>query len=352
MTEGDNIHAWTGQRFGVCALLAFTTVLVLVLICSGGLVTSHGAGMTVPDWPTSYGYNMFLFPVSRWVGGIFYEHTHRLLASIVGFLTMVSAIWLVIIEPRRWVKILAVTAFVAVVIQGLLGGFRVTLYMDEIGIFHAMLAQTFLSTMVILTVVTSRSFVEGRFVSGIKQSPLRWFAAVLVALIFFQLGLAATMRHEHTDLSIRDFPLAYGKIWPDTSAVAVEKINVERAEEGLPATSGVQILLQMFHRIVAVFILAGVAAFAWLAASRLDPLSRKLAFAWVLIVFLQFGFGAWTVWSGKAADVTTVHVFLGATCLFLGVLLTFRLFCGRLCTVQSLNPHSTPEMELAAKLSA
>ncbi|MFV0338993.1 MAG: COX15/CtaA family protein, partial [Chthoniobacterales bacterium] len=289
-------------------------------------------------------------PISRWVGGIAYEHTHRLLASAVGFFTMLAAIWLVFVEPRRWVKILAVSAFVAVVIQGLLGGFRVTLYMDEIGIFHAMLAQAFLSTMVILTVVTSRSFAEGRFVRGVIKSPLRWFAAALVGLIFFQLGVAATMRHEHSDLSIRDFPLAYGKLWPDTSADTVEKINADRASEGLPATSAVQILLQMLHRLVAVLILLGVGTFAWLARGRLDKLSRKLAFAWLVIVFLQFGFGAWTVWSGKAADITTVHVALGAACLFLGVLLTFRLFCEKFSGCESRNPQSSRNLEVTTKL--
>ena len=68
-------------------LLAAATLL---LICSGGMVTSKGVGLAVPDWPTTFGYNMFLFPVSQWVGGIFFEHTHRLIASTVGFLTLFS----------------------------------------------------------------------------------------------------------------------------------------------------------------------------------------------------------------------------------------------------------------------
>src|SRR5512141_1068025 len=77
------------HRFAV-----FTAAAVFVLVGAGGLVTSHGAGMAVPDWPNTYGYNMFFFPVSQWVGGIFYEHTHRLLASGVGLLTVVLALWL------------------------------------------------------------------------------------------------------------------------------------------------------------------------------------------------------------------------------------------------------------------
>src|SRR5205809_2024063 len=73
---------------------ALTAAATLLLICVGGLVTSHGAGMAVPDWPNTYGYNMFLFPFSKWIGGIFYEHTHRLVASSVGFLTLILALWL------------------------------------------------------------------------------------------------------------------------------------------------------------------------------------------------------------------------------------------------------------------
>src|SRR4051794_9133744 len=71
-----------------------TLVATLLLICSGGMVTSKGVGLAVPDWPTTFGYNMFLFPVSKWVGGIFFEHTHRLIASTVGLLTIILAIWI------------------------------------------------------------------------------------------------------------------------------------------------------------------------------------------------------------------------------------------------------------------
>src|SRR5919206_4269537 len=93
---------------------------ILVLICSGGLVTSHEAGMAVPDWPNSFGYNMFLFPVSRWIGGVFFEHTHRLIASGVGLLTLVLCGLAFATEDRRWVKNLAVVAVFAVIVQGVL----------------------------------------------------------------------------------------------------------------------------------------------------------------------------------------------------------------------------------------
>src|SRR5436190_22037818 len=81
-----------------------TAAATLLLIGLGGLVTSKEAGMAVPDWPTSYGYNMFLFPIHLWTGGIFYEHTHRLLASLVGLLTSILAVWLWVREPRVWLR--------------------------------------------------------------------------------------------------------------------------------------------------------------------------------------------------------------------------------------------------------
>src|SRR5881296_2199196 len=94
-----------------------TAIATLALICFGGLVTSHGAGMAVPDWPNTFGYNLFFFPVSKWVGGIFYEHTHRLVASIIGFLTIILAIWLAFSNADRWIKILGWASLGAVVLQ-------------------------------------------------------------------------------------------------------------------------------------------------------------------------------------------------------------------------------------------
>src|SRR3954466_3534950 len=116
------------HRFAV--LLA---MLVLGLLWVGGLVTSHGVGMAVPDWPNTFGYNMFFFPISKWVGGIFYEHTHRLVASAVGFLTIILTAWLWIKEDRRWLRWLGVLALAAVIAQGVLGGLRVTRMKDELG---------------------------------------------------------------------------------------------------------------------------------------------------------------------------------------------------------------------------
>ena len=118
-------------------------------------MTSKGVGLAVPDWPTTFGYNMFFFPVSKWVGGIFFEHTHRLIASVIGFLSIILAIWLAFSKADRWIKILGWASLGAVVLQGILGGLRVTLLKDQIGIFHACLAQAFLALLVIIALATS-----------------------------------------------------------------------------------------------------------------------------------------------------------------------------------------------------
>src|SRR5438874_1670252 len=218
----------------------FTAFATLLHICSGGMVTSKGVGLAVPDWPTTFGYNMFLFPASKWIGGIFFEHTHRLIASTVGFLTIILAAWLWFVDPRRWDRILGVAAVGAVIVQGVLGGLRVTMLKDEIGIFHACLAQAFFGLLVFVALVTSRAWAVESAASADAGGALRtayattvWLPIATTLLIFLQLALGATMRHQHRDLSITDFPTAYGQWIPDTSTAALAKINAARDAIGM-----------------------------------------------------------------------------------------------------------------------
>src|SRR2546423_14527506 len=155
--SAPEVWAVTARRYSWLHRFAwFTSIATLFLICSGGMVTSKGVGLAVPDWPTTFGYNMFLFPVSKWVGGVFFEHTHRLIASTVGFLTIILAIWIWRVDHRRWMRRLGFAALGAVILQGVLGGLRVTMLKDEIGIFHALLAQAFLGMLIVVTLATSR----------------------------------------------------------------------------------------------------------------------------------------------------------------------------------------------------
>src|SRR5947208_1103750 len=273
----------------------FTAFATLLLICSGGMVTSKGVGLAVPDWPTTFGYNMFLFPASKWVGGILFEHTHRLIASAVGFLTIILAIWLWRSESRKWVRNLGVIALGAVVLQGVLGGLRVTMLKDEIGIFHACLAQAFLGLVVVIALVTSKfwSTLTNVIVDSRKLAAIATTAITIA--IYMQLALGATMRHQHRDLAILDFPTANGAWIPDTSAAALAKINAWRDARALSDVDALQIWLQMAHRFLAAIIAIAVVAF-WMRVRR-DAQSiavlKRLSIFWVALVACQITLGAW-----------------------------------------------------------
>src|SRR5437764_1667620 len=174
-----------------------TCVATLLLICSGGMVTSKNVGLAVPDWPTTFGYNMFLFPVSKWVGGILFEHTHRLMGSLVGFLTIILAVWLWLAEDRQWLRNLGVIALGGVILQGLLGGLRVTMLKDEIGIFHACIAQAFLALLVFIALVISKFWrsLENTKASRQDFTAIKTAAVATTLVIYLQLALGATMRH-------------------------------------------------------------------------------------------------------------------------------------------------------------
>ena len=317
-----------------------TALATLALIGIGGLVTSHEAGLSVPDWPTTYGYNMFLFPINKWLGGIFYEHSHRLLASLVGLMTTILAVWLWLKDSRQWMHWLGVIAFLLVVAQGVLGGLRVTLHMDSLGIYHATIAQLFFVLTCALALFTSRWWVNlspGAAVIDRRYKNLRWLVLATTILIFVQLIIAAAMRHQHAGLAISDFPLAYGRLWPDAGADAVARYNAQRvsinAENPITAF---QIELQMAHRVVAVLILIGVSTVAF-CSRRCQSAERmiapptpvggcesraavRLSLFWLGLTLFQVGLGAATIWSNKAADVATAHVLVGALLLAVGAL--------------------------------
>ncbi|MGA3179412.1 MAG: COX15/CtaA family protein [Verrucomicrobiota bacterium] len=360
-----------------------TAAATLVLVCVGGLVTSHEAGLSVPDWPNSYGYNMFRFPVSKWTGGILYEHTHRLVGSLVGLLTTILALWLfgrkarpllrwggiVLLlagtvcslaygsrlednlelaatgvaalvagffwpncEPSpKWLRTLGVIAFAAVVAQGVLGGLRVTQLNDQLGIFHATLAQLFFVLVSAIALFQTQFWRSLPARAVVDRKALRLLLVTAAALILGQLVLGATMRHQHAGLAIPDFPAAYGKIWPDTDAASILKYNQHRIDgESYEPITAFQIVLQMVHRMIALAIFVMVGICAWLARRQLgrqDLLSR-LAFGWFLLIMTQILLGAATVWTGKMAAIATAHMACGALSLVAGALislLSFRL---------------------------
>jgi cytochrome c oxidase assembly protein subunit 15 len=266
----------------------FTAACTLVLIFIGGLVTSTGSGLSVPDWPLSYG--MLMPPM---VGGVFFEHGHRMAASFVGLLTIVLAAWTARSEPRRGVRRLAWLALLVVVFQGVLGGVTVLFHLPpSVSVAHACLAQTFLCITIALAYVTSREWLGNE--GGVAGAGRVFSAGVAAtAAVFVQLFLGAVMRHVGAGLAIPTFPLAFGHL--------------------VPPLDDVRIAVHFAHRVGAVIVAAAVAHLAW-RASRFRGLAL-LGWALVGLVALQIGLGGMAVLTGKAVTPTTLHVALGAAIL-------------------------------------
>ena len=195
----------------------FVVACTVLLILAGSFVTSTGSGLSVPDWPTTYGSNMFTFPWSKMVGGIFYEHGHRLIASTVGFLTIGLALWLWFVDSPRWLKWFGVAALGSIVAQGLLGGLTVLFLLPPaVSTAHAGLAEIFFCMTVAIALFTSPEWVAGYGdQGGADDATLRKCATLTTAFIFAQILVGATMRHTGAGLAIPDFPWMFGHVIPD-----------------------------------------------------------------------------------------------------------------------------------------
>jgi cytochrome c oxidase assembly protein subunit 15 len=290
------------------AFRVFTRVLsaaTLFLIMAGALVTSTGSGLSVPDWPSTYGYNMFTFPLHLMVGGILFEHGHRLVASLVGFLTIVLAAWLWWRDDRRWLRWFGVAALAVVIVQGILGGLTV-LYLlpDAISIGHAGLAQVFFCMMVAISIFTSRGWLEERDV--VDDPKLRRLAAWTVAVVYVQILLGATMRHTASGLAIPDFPLAFGRLLP-------------------PEWTG-KIAIHFAHRIGAV---AATILVAWLVAyirarHAQNRWLGKPAGILAFLVVAQVTLGAFVIWTARDIYINSAHVMIGALVLACALVVALR----------------------------
>lgn len=280
-----------------------TAAATFVLIIAGGLVTSTDSGLAVPDWPLSYG---MLFPPM--VGGILYEHGHRMIAGAVAILTAVLAIWLWRREPRRWVRRLGAVALAAVLLQALLGGLTVLLLLPTaISVAHALLAQTFFCITVTIALATSRGWADSgpRPVDAGRPSTFA-VAAATTGAIYVQLLLGALMRHAEAGLAIPDFPLAFGRL--------------------VPPLADPRVAIHFAHRAWAAVVIVMVAWTAARVLRRHDDDARLANPAGVLglLVIVQILLGASTVWSRKAVPVATAHVAVGALALATSLVLTVR----------------------------
>lgn len=272
-------------------------VSTLFLIFAGAMVTSTGSGLAVPDWPLSYG--MLMPPM---IGGIFYEHGHRMIASAVGLLVIIQAMWLQRREPKKFVRTLGWLSLGAVILQGVLGGVTVLLLLPKaVSVSHAGLAEIFFCLNVSIAFFTSRWYHELRAMEK-GDAPVR-MAWGLTALVYLQILAGAVLRHLGAGLAIPDFPLSFGKLVPNFLSR--------------------EIVAAYVHRVGGFVVAAAVIAMAirLLRYDRNHPL-RALSQLLLAVVSAQLLLGGYVIWSGKQPHITSLHVMLGASTLALSLILT------------------------------
>jgi len=287
------------HRFSV-----FLAVCTLVLLFVGGLVTSTGSGLAVPDWPLSFGQ---VFP--EMVGGVLYEHGHRLVAATVGFLTIVLVLWTLRRERRLWVRRVALGALAAVICQGILGGVTVLFLLPlAVSVSHAALAEIFFCITVTMAVVTSPGWCQEPAAEEDPGKPsLRILSLLTTGVIYIQILIGALVRHTSSGLAIPDFPLSYGRL--------------------IPPFFTRQIVIHFIHRIGALVV--GIMVL-WLVREILrrqgsDRRIRTGAFFLSAILSIQILLGALTIWSSRNVIVTTLHLAGGAVTLAASLYLTLWL---------------------------
>ncbi|MEO6096168.1 MAG: COX15/CtaA family protein [Fibrobacteria bacterium] len=286
------------------------SVCTYLLLFAGGMVTSTNSGLSVPDWPTTFGQNMFLFPPSMMKGGIFYEHGHRLFASLVGLLTIGNCLGLWFLEKRKWLKWTGSLALVLVIVQGVLGGITVRYKLPmPVSTAHACTAELFFGLTLLMAFATSRAWMRA------KPAPLRLsnreqaLSLAFCLAVFLQILVGAVMRHSFAGLSIPTFPRAYGEWMPPFW-------NFGIAVHFLHTRVGASLLL-----------LLGASLILAVMLSKGLPVKVKgLAGFLALALIVQCLLGMMTIWTGKAPVPTTFHLSVGALVFAVGLLLFFAIY--------------------------
>jgi cytochrome c oxidase assembly protein subunit 15 len=283
----------------------FVAGCTVLLVLAGSLVTSTDSGLSVPDWPTTYGWNMFTFPLSKMVGGIFYEHGHRLIASAVGVLTIGLAVWLWLADRRRWMRWLGVAALGAIVAQGVLGGLTVLFFLPPaVSTAHAGLAEIFFCITVAIAVCTSPSW--NAAASPVDDGRLRSIATLTTGVIYAQILIGAVMRHTGAGLAIPDFPWMFGHVVPDHWST--------------------RIAVHFAHRmgaLVAAIAVLSTAAYIWRRHTDRVELANPALKLIILTVF-QVTLGALTVLTHRQVWINSLHVVCGALVLTTSLVITLR----------------------------
>jgi cytochrome c oxidase assembly protein subunit 15 len=278
-------------------LARLTAGATFLLIVIGGIVTSTDSGLAVPDWPTTFGYNMFLYPLSEMVGGILYEHSHRLMGSLVGLLTVGLFVFILAKDSRKWLKWLGFAALIAVIVQGVLGGLRVTQINRNFAIVHACLAQAFFALLCGIAWFTARDWWQDRNEPAIATTQkLRRLSLITTGLIYVQLIFGAVLRHTGSRLDIH---LVFAFLVTLHIFLLVRRILGTNDEAQRIAPSMALLLLGL----LAIQLMLGTGAFF----ARLTALGETFAAA-------------------LTVTITTAHVAVGALMLVSSFVLTLKIY--------------------------
>jgi cytochrome c oxidase assembly protein subunit 15 len=285
--------AWWRHAFAV--LLA---VMTFPLLLSGGSVTVYKVGMAVPDWPTTYGFNMFTYNMLNSPFGVQLEHSHRLIGSALGIVAIVTLAAFVAFEPRRWVKLAAFAAFVGILLQGILGGVRVLENSALLAFVHGCTASLVFGGLVAFAVVTGRVWAETPAGASDDTTHLRRRAAVTLVMVFIQLFLGAWVRHDPDWRAVVVHVVAAIGVWAHALAVGIRVLKgAARWPELKPSALGMIVFASLQ-------LLLGTLAW-WM----LRPFDGEIR----------------SVWPAQAA-VRLTHHGLGALLLAATVVLTVRVF--------------------------
>ena len=326
MTQGEKFT----NRFAI-----ILTVCIIFLITAGSFVTSTGSGLAVPDWPNTYGENMFLFPPSKWIGGIFYEHFHRLIATTIGFLTIILTFLLKKYEPQNFVKKLGYIALGLVILQGTLGGLTVLFLLPPaISISHATIAQSFLCVVLSIAFFTSKFWKDERLNFNFKNgNNIYRFTVISFFAVYLQLIFGATMRHLHAGLVVIDWPFYFGNLFPSLDEESLKNYNQILIQNSpLLFSDGLitpfQITIHFLHRTWA-FVVVGLiltTSYKIFKNKNLNQTIKKTVITLIYILFLQFVLGILTIFSMKNFIIASIHVTVGAITLALTFLLLLQVW--------------------------
>jgi cytochrome c oxidase assembly protein subunit 15 len=287
------------HRFAmVCATATF------ILIFVGGLVTSTGSALAVPDWPLAYGRL-----VPNLVGGVRFEYGHRVVAGVVVMLTIILASWTAMVEKRTWVRKTAFAAAAIIVVQAILGGITVLYLLPlPVAVAHAGTAQALVCVMVAMALFTNPKFGTGpRLEDDTGRPRVATLATITTTVIYAQILIGAVMRHLGAGLAIPDFPTSFGHLTPPFISVAIDVNFAHRCGAVAVAILVLWTVTRIFRRY------------------RDRPELTRPALLLMVLLLTQVTLGALTIWSGRAVLPTTTHVTIGAAVLATSLALTIRI---------------------------